>query len=311
MLREYAVEPEAFSSWEVLRHILSECGVYNKGRMISNFPSKEWIRLVCGQIDKFPSQMDVKRAKEYLLANKAKLISMGRTFDRQKDWLKNAISSHEEKPFQGVLVKNEDGTKEGILKVDEMTFEEPEWNIDSDDKIPRTTEAIVETAAPLLQISRSIALVDRNFHFYAYQKEPIVQLYKKAKEGTPLSSFCMHVSAVKSGFPVPEEEFAFKSKKFLGSLDLSPGQRFIFVRWGKREGGENQHPRYVLTDRGGISFDHGLDEGKTGETTDVRLLGQRVWEQRWAQYQLDSKVLEFVDAWILEGNQVRKLERNP
>ena len=311
MLREYAVEPEAFSSWEVLRHILSECGVYNKGRMISNFPSKEWIRLVCGQIDKFPSQMDVKRAKEYLLANKAKLISMGRTFDRQKDWLKNAISSHEEKPFQGVLVKNEDGTKEGILKVDEMTFEEPEWNIDSDDKIPRTTEAIVETAAPLLQISRSIALVDRNFHFFAYQRETIIQLYKSAKGGTPLSHFHMHVSSEKSRDPVPEKEFCSNCYRFVKFLDLAPGQQFVFVRWKKREEGENQHPRYVLTDRGGISFDHGLDEGKTGETTDVRLLGQKVWEQRWAQYQLDSKVLEFVDAWILEGNQVRKLERNP
>ena len=302
MLREYAIEPEVFSNWEVIRHIISECGVHNKGRMISNFPKKEWIRLVCEQIDKFPSQMDSKRAKEYLLSNKSKLISMGRTFDRQKDWLNNAIQSHQEKSFQGVLVKSDTPSEAGILKVDDMTFEETEWNIDSDSKIPRTTEAIVEAAAPLLRISRSVALVDRNFHFYGHQRQPIIELCKKAKEGTPLSSFYMHVSADKL-----EEDFSSQCKKFIRALDLSPGQGFIFVRWKKREEGENQHPRYVLTDCGGISYDHGLDEGKHGETTDVKLLGKKLWEERWAQYQPNSKILEHVDSWLLKDGSVKRL----
>ena len=307
MLREYAVEPEVFSNWEVIRHIISECGVHNKGRMISNFPKKEWIRLVCEQIDKFPSQMDSKRAKEYLLSNKSKLISMGRAFDRQKDWLNNAIQSHQEKSFQGVLVKSDTPNEAGILKVDEMTFEETEWNIDSDSKIPRTTEAIVEAAASLLRISRSVALVDRNFHFYNYQKEPIVKLYKQAREATPLSSFYMHVSSLRQGIPVSEREFKKECEDFIKLLDLPPNKGFVFVRWKKRKEGENQHPRYVLTDCGGISYDHGLDEGKSGETTDVKLLGKKLWEERWAQYQPNSKVLEHVDSWLLKDGLVKRL----
>ena len=158
--------------------------------------------MACEQIDKFPSQMDAKKAKEYLLSNKSKLISMGRTFDRQKDWLNNAIQSHQEKSFQGVLVKSNTPNEAGILKVDEMTFEESEWNIDSDSKIPRTTEAIVEAAAPLLRISRSVALVDRNFHFYEYQKEPIIKLFKQAREATPLFFLhaCFFIKAGHAGF---------------------------------------------------------------------------------------------------------------
>ena len=188
-----------------------------------------------------------------------------------------------------------------------MTFEETEWNIDSDSKIPRTTEAIVEAAAPLLRISRSVALVDRNFHFYKYQKEPIVKLYKQAREATPLSSFCMHVSSLRKGIPVSKQEFLRKCESFIKFLDLPPRQQFIFIRWKKREEGENQHPRYVLTDCGGISYDHGLDEGKSGETTDVKLLGKKLWEERWAQYQANSKILEQVDSWLLKDGEVSKL----
>jgi len=52
-----------------------------------------------------------------------------------------------------------------------------------------------------------------------------------------------------------------------------------------RVGGETFHARYVLTERGGIRFDVGLDEGPVGETTDVTLLDTQLHITRWNDFQ--------------------------
>ena len=62
------------------------------------------------------------------------------------------------------------------------------------------------------------------------------------------------------------------------------------VRWEQIAGGERLHPRYILTEMGGISFEVGLDEGKPGESTDVAILEPAILEQRRSEYQLDSPV---------------------
>jgi hypothetical protein len=49
-----------------------------------------------------------------------------------------------------------------------------------------------------------------------------------------------------------------------------------------------------LTERGGISFDVGLDAGQPGETTDVRLLSDELYEARWADFQNTTAAYEKV-----------------
>jgi hypothetical protein len=60
-----------------------------------------------------------------------------------------------------------------------------------------------------------------------------------------------------------------------------------FVRWQQMEQRDHLHPRYILTDLGGVHFDSGLDEGNPGETTDVHLLSKALYVRRWNDYQLD------------------------
>jgi hypothetical protein len=45
----------------------------------------------------------------------------------------------------------------------------------------------------------------------------------------------------------------------------------ILYRWRQRSGGDVLHPRYILTERGGLSFEFWLDEGELGETLDISL----------------------------------------
>ena len=51
------------------------------------------------------------------------------------------------------------------------------------------------------------------------------------------------------------------------------------------------HARYILTDVAGLSFDYGLDTGKAGQTTDVKLLAGDVYDKAW-EYYSDNRVFK-------------------
>jgi hypothetical protein len=44
------------------------------------------------------------------------------------------------------------------------------------------------------------------------------------------------------------------------------------------------HPRFLLTELGGIHFENGLDEGEPGERTLVKPLSHEVWQKCRAFY---------------------------
>ena len=75
--------------------------------------------------------------------------------------------------------------------------------------------------------------------------------------------------------------------KFL--LQVVPREcEITFFRWRRRKPGEDLHPRYVLTDIGGFRFERGLDDGEPGETTDVGVLAQALYSERWKDFQFDK-----------------------
>jgi hypothetical protein len=49
--------------------------------------------------------------------------------------------------------------------------------------------------------------------------------------------------------------------------------------WSQMPGGLGMHPRFLLTDLGGIHFENGLDEGAPGEKTLVKPLTYEIWQQ--------------------------------
>ena len=54
--------------------------------------------------------------------------------------------------------------------------------------------------------------------------------------------------------------------------------------WSARQGGERLHPRFLLTEFGGIKYDYGLDEGEKGEQTEVALVPDNLWKKYRQDY---------------------------
>jgi hypothetical protein len=57
----------------------------------------------------------------------------------------------------------------------------------------------------------------------------------------------------------------------------------------------------VLTERGGIRFDVGLDRGEPGQTTDVSLLNDDLHQKRWSDFQSVSAAFDKVDDFEIVG----------
>jgi hypothetical protein len=136
----------------------------------------------------------------------------------------------------------------------------------------------------LLAHSDELVLVDRNF-------DP-----RKPRFAKPFEAFTsvrpgwrrleLH-TALPSGFDADRQEAAYRR-----ALELAVPERTTLTVcfWPGLEGGERLHPRFVLTDRGGVQFDYGLDEGESqADTTLVTLLEHEVFLGLWADYRPGAK----------------------
>ena len=72
------------------------------------------------------------------------------------------------------------------------------------------------------------------------------------------------------------------------------------------EGEKKHHPRYILTEKCGLYYDYGLDEGDPGVQTDVSLLDEEIYMKTWHQFKLASGEFELADAWILTAESIKQ-----
>jgi hypothetical protein len=307
MLHEVAVDPNVMAVFENCRFIYGNCGV-SKGRLISLYPRK-WKKKVHEEARAFDanSEMKLKRVVEMLNKIDSKTIERrGESFDPTKPWIENAEESHEKKPFKAIVAnKSRPGTAPVINGFD-MTGDEDCWHVEIDQSIPRKTIEMGKAAEPLLKISKEIIFVDQNFNLEERFINPLKIFITHACKGESLIRMGLHL-----GFKYQSpNESAFKNTlhRLSGKVAENLGNNTLeVIRWNTFESEDNLHARYILTDKGGMKYDYGLDEkSNSRETTDVSLLDETLYNKRREQYSLDSKILHLHDAWIVTSSNVRK-----
>ena len=70
---------------------------------------------------------------------------------------------------------------------------------------------------------------------------------------------------------------------------LSPSGSTLRVSfWYRKADGKKLHPRFIMTEYGGVQVDYGLDEGDSvGDTTIVSLMDHDLWQVVRGDYGLD------------------------
>ena len=298
MIHEFALEPTCLDNWQDFRYFFDLFGIPH-GRLISQFP-KRWKMMVydaaahCGDIEK-------ARIEERLRTIDEKLLRIHRPYDGTKDWLTNAEVAHVQVPFHAVISKGNPRNHDFVLRRDEIDDSTPQWNVPRSRPIARNAAEMAQRVTVLFSKSSEIVFVDPNFG------------PEKARYRRTLQEF---LSIAASACPtIKRLEFHLEAKStnefFCQTCDeqlprLIPiGMTMRFIRWRQLDTGDQLHARYVLTDAGGIHFESGLDDGDTGETTDVNLLDKDLYLTRFRQYRKhdrdEDNAFQFVDEHTVVG----------
>ena len=290
MIHEYALEPTVLDNVADLRYFLENFGVHT-GRLIADYP-KRWERLVFKIAAQNLKPIERKRfsAKLEQLTHLLLEPNERRSFDGTKSWLENAeLVQKSAEPFKAIIARENPRNDTDVLVADDLTPETELWKVPRQTKIPRTVNAIVQAAAPLLQISRQILFVEPYFDPCAAANQNVLRgMLRSAQNRTGeihrIEIHCTQHS--KSGVRFWED-----CESDLPSYIPAEWEIEVF-RWQVAEGTDRFHRRYVLTERGGIAFEGGLDSGRQGQTTDIFLLEESLRKKRWADYQRESNVYQ-------------------
>jgi hypothetical protein len=313
MIYEYAVEPACLADWENFRYLTENFGV-SHGRLVSKFPS-DWAKRVIEEINanKHSYIEGQQWIEELKRLKKHALIRSSRSYDGSREWVENALYQHEKgKPFHAIIVKDSSELPQYVLEVKRLSNSIPKWKTRRESRILRTAKELGKAVFLLLRMSNQIFFVDKLFAEQMTNNDNDRWL-------TTLSHF-IHLATVNRDKPpvfeyhsegkilsLPEmNEFKISCRNHLAKL-LPLGTNLKLKLWTEWCSGKDFfHGRYILTDRGGVRIDWGLDQSKYGEKTeqrtDVTLLDEDMWKETWELFQADAKSFQFLDCIEINGN---------
>lgn len=290
MIREFALEPRLVGTWneDQARYYRSQFSM-DSGRVVSRWPA-QWRNDVLNAFSESEYSGSTRRRKQLsLFLRKLKGRTIGRPGgepnpDKTAGWLAGALREHERCPFDAILAGSNPGRHSDVLLHGDID-EHPLWQVPRGLLVDRRAEAMGDAIASTLRLSRRVILVDPYFRPRRRENQEV------------LGSFCERMFRNRPG-PPPERltiltEFSCKRGRDSYFDDACrselPGRapeglRVVVKRLQRREGRDQMHNRYVLTDLCGIQFGTGLDTGSAGATDDVTLLSEQQYRYRWRQY---------------------------
>jgi len=292
MISEYALEPEVLSKPDAIRYFLERFGV-DKGRLIADYP-KRWASAVYKMWASSLKDVERRRFEVLLQSLDQKVLKGGsdsRLYDKSLDWLLNAekVQDLNKEPFAAIVASKNPRSHSSVLVADDITDNTPRWRVKDQIVVDRKTSSLARAALPLIMISKEILLIDPYFDpcqatFKNTLRAMIEGLGRRRTRPARIELHCyIHE---RSGVRFWEDCCTELPNSIPSGLTVS------VIRWKVKEGGDRFHRRYVLTERGGLAFEGGLDRGKVGQTTDIYLLKEHLRFRRWKDYQENSEAFE-------------------
>jgi len=298
MIADCAIDPEIFAEWRHFQSLYEDFGVH-RGRLISRFP-KSWPRLLLEYAGKYVKNgknserqrsMIEARLKEEKFGLRRKMISpRGRTGPQDGDsWLDAVCRA--EPPFDLIIAKNAKRSLDTSVSAEDFMKDEAPFARPTQIHTPRKKEHLVGVASLLLSCSKEIVLVDPNLRpdekrFY----NTIIHLMKTV-DRVPCR-FEIHTKRILK----PSDDFHPKKNRRQWEYNILPNLpdewHLTACYWDTLPKEGKPHARFLLTERGGLHYDYGLDEGE-GETL-VTLLDENIWEELFLIYKASNVEKGFV-----------------
>lgn len=290
MIYEYALEPEMVAKWgeaKNYRFFITAFGL-GQGRVLSRYP-KNWLRKVWTVFES-ESELEKKRLEELLFRFKENMVKRKEyVWEEARDgWMDNALVEHDRHPFRAILsVKNPNKLTQVICEDNIGIVPCDMWDVPHGITVQRTAEEMASAIEMMLSRCRWVKFID-----------PYIAKDKSRHKKTLSAFLQILASANPVGHP-QEIEFhtsgeGATSEHLRGVWEkiIPTGLTVTLYQWQEKPGGQKLHNRYILTDLGGVSFQHGLDTGAEGETDDITRLDREQYELRCKQYDRASSVFD-------------------
>ena len=201
------------------------------------------------------------------------------------NWRENAEREHDRRPFHAILARtNPNGHAHVLTESDLDDGSTIRWAVSRGLPVPRKAADMAEAVASLLRCSSIAIFVDPHFGpeklRYRRPFEAFLERVIRQRPGGKPKHIEVHTAADRTG---TEEFFREKCETMLPRC-VPEEMRVLVRRLRQKQGGEQLHNRYILSELGGVSFGYGLDEGDEGETDDITLMDRDQYELRWSQY---------------------------
>ena len=273
MLAECVIEPEVMAQWRHFQSLEEDFGV-RQARMICEFPSK-WRRAVIQRSQSMVSEgknteLQRKRMIEIMTSERfrRKLIPAGHSrsaFDPDESWLANARRAL---PSFDLIIKASSGKDGSEVCADELIKSEPPFFRSTQNWVQRTRTDLINAAELLLRNCSNLVLVEPNFRAdetrFSYTT---IELFERVEELNPnLKTIELHTQQVRSRdevFNATARESVFR--RYL-SAHVPRGCALHVFHWSRLPDGNRLHPRFLLTNQGGLHFDYGIDESPSEST---------------------------------------------
>lgn len=310
MFRVFALDPETVArSWESFRNTAGRFGV-DRGRLIADFPPQQggqrWEQVVHRQARANGlGEVEQKRITAKLIQLRRSTIPVINRFNRQRSWLENVAESHVRNAWQAVLTDNADLALDVVLRPEEIDEAEGLFCVPHDEIIARTGDAICGILKPLLHGSRRVELVDPYFLNGGPGRwiEIVSEIIATARQGpTPLSVALLHTRVARGDDGAVRHETRAFEQLVARAFETRLPQNAVLevLRWDDLDHADPMHPRYVLTDLGGVGIDWGLDT-RQGGRTDLSRLTEASWKLRLASFDRRGGDYQLYDSVTVRG----------
>ena len=295
MLLEYAVEPKAIgSSWHNYRYLIEKFG-FDRGRLISLFPKKSWLREVyesaadMSALERSKLEVSLRQAKH------TKFIDNKRVYSPALgDWYANALNQHSSYPFHAVIAEANPSAHNVVLiasDIDELT---PLMTAHHTRLVPRTGDSLALAMQAFLQSAQTVLIVDRFFDIRSAQYRETLKacLSTVSVKGSPKVQFEIHCADHDSR---PSADIIERDAgRWLNGV-IPNGMSIILHFWKEKVGGEDFHARHLLTDVGGMIVESGFAAEGAHQNVELALLTPELCKSCLSSFARHAAVYELVE----------------
>ena len=232
-----------------------------------------------------------------------RMLTRQSDWNPEKDWLTNAEDEHARRPFHAILARSNPRERNFVLEGDSVEDDAPLFQIEKTPSVPRFADEMANLVGPVLRYAKEILLIDPHFgpenKRHRHLMEKLLAEAIHGRDGLLLERVEIHTS--------DKADADFFRNEALRQLPrcIPKEMKVRLVRWSENLN-ERFHNRFILTDRGGLSFGDGLDEGKGEDQVGQFGKETETYLKQWQLYRQGSRAPDFTDEVEIIGTSIQQ-----